>query len=350
MDKRSPSVKPLYSEAQLYAFARSALSLWGGNFSDLKLIKYRENAVFSVRRADRSRVALRIHRHGYHSEGAVRSELSWMQAIGAEDIRVPSVIPMMSGAISAMFDNDALPEPRLVDMIEWLDGDPVSAVTERANDLAVLLAVAHDAGALAARLHCHAAKWRPPLFFERPRWDADGLVGDSPLWGRFWDLPALSDDQKSLILSARAVAGGDLADVGETHDNFGLVHADLIPDNLLKHGQDLRPIDFDDCGYGWYMFDIATILFAYLDEPGYQQIEDALFAGYRSVDGRIALDRTTLPLFMMLRSFTYLGWIQTRSDTEISQSLAPMLIERACRLAARYLRGTPKAGLQTNCD
>ncbi|MGH6634027.1 MAG: phosphotransferase enzyme family protein, partial [Sphingopyxis sp.] len=136
--------------------------------------------------------------------------------------------------------------------------------------------------------------------------------------------------------------------MGEQDARFGLIHADLIPDNLLHHERMLRPIDFDDSGFGWHLFDIATILFAYLDEPFYESVEDALFAGYRSVRALDDSERARLPLFMLLRSLTYLGWIQTRADTAIAQDLAPLLIDRACRLATRYTQDKPAAATKAD--
>ena len=48
-----------------------------------------------------------------------------------------------------------------------------------------------------------------------------------------------------------------------TCDRYGLIHCDFLPENLLKDGKTLRIIDFDDCGYDWHLFDIATSMFAY---------------------------------------------------------------------------------------
>jgi hypothetical protein len=40
----------------------------------------------------------------------------------------------------------------------------------------------------------------------------------------------------------------------------------------------------------------------------------------------------------MLRGTTYLGWIHTRQGTPTAVEMAPMLIERACKLAREYLQ------------
>ena len=43
------------------------------------------------------------------------------------------------------------------------------------------------------------------------------------------------------------------------------------------------------------------------------------------------------PLFLFLRSTTYLGWVQTRPETQTAKELGPFLIDRACLVARRYL-------------
>ena len=76
--------------------------------------------------------------------------------------------------------------------------------------------------------------------------------------------------------------------------------------------QRLRLIDFDDAGFGWHMFELATALYFCLDDPRYEQIKAALLEGYHAVKPLSEADRRTLALFLMLRGTTYLGWIHTR--------------------------------------
>mgnify|MGYP001145899713 FL=1 len=131
----------------------------------------------------------------------------------------------------------------------------------------------------------------------------------------------------------------DLRRYGRSLGNFGMIHADLVPENLLLEGGELQLIDFDDAGFGWHMFELATALYFCLDDPRLAQIQAALLAGYDSVKPLSAADRAALPLFLALRGTTYLGWVHTRRNSETARELAPMLIERACTLAAAYLAG-----------
>ena len=71
------NLDPQKQAERLEAAGRQALKHWNINNAKMHLIKYRENAVFRVEQ-NGTRMALRLHRHGYHSDDELRSELQWM--------------------------------------------------------------------------------------------------------------------------------------------------------------------------------------------------------------------------------------------------------------------------------
>lgn len=46
--------------------------------------------------------------------------------------------------------------------------------------------------------------------------------------------------------------------LGKSHETFGLVHHDLHFNNLVFHGDQVSPIDFDDGGWGYFALDFAV--------------------------------------------------------------------------------------------
>jgi Ser/Thr protein kinase RdoA (MazF antagonist) len=192
-------------------------------------------------------------------------------------------------------------------------------------------------GVLAARLHNQAERWTPPTGFTRHAWDTDGLVGERPFWGRFWELAALTDEQRALIDRARARVRVDLNRLERTPRNYGLIHADFAPENLMVEGEKIRLLDFDDAGYGWHLFEIATSLYFHIGQPYFEAIQRAMLEGYRTERELSVEDEALLPLFYAARSFTYLGWVHTRQETQTARELTPMLVDLCCGAATRYL-------------
>jgi Ser/Thr protein kinase RdoA (MazF antagonist) len=323
--------------ARARKLARAAIALWDIEPGDIDPIKVRENAVFRVT-GPQGRAVLRVHRHGYHSDAALLSEFAWMRALESAGIAVPQVIPSRSGRDFERVEIAELPGPRQVDVLRWIDGRQLGSVEASLEGTSSFDADQYRTiGAIMARMHNQAAAWTIPLGFVRHRWDLEGLVGDHPLWGRFWELDALEEHQRRLLIAARAAVAHELEEFGTAADRYGLIHADLVPENVLVDDSNVRIIDFDDAGFGWHLFDIATSLYFVTGDANFRAARSALVEGYRSERAlpEEMLDR--LDTFLTARATTYLGWVHTRRGTETARDLTPFLVERACTVAERWL-------------
>jgi Ser/Thr protein kinase RdoA (MazF antagonist) len=318
---------------------RAALERWDLAVLGIEPIKVRENAVFKIE-TQVGRAVLRVHRDGYHSDAALRSEFVWMQALGAAGIPVPQVMRSRAGREFESIETADLQGPRQVDVIRWIDGRPLGSVeTSLQGDPETVAAQYRTIGAIMARMHNQSAAWRIPPGFARHSWDAAGLVGERPLWGPFWELSALDGGQRRLMLDTRDAVMRELQGFGTAPDRYGLIHADLVPENLLVNGDDVRVIDFDDAGFGWYLFDIATSLYFITGDPIYPVARAALIDGYRSERALTDAMLGHLGTFITARATTYLGWVHTRQGTETARELTPYLVERACAVAGNWLGG-----------
>jgi Ser/Thr protein kinase RdoA (MazF antagonist) len=116
-----------------------------------------------------------------------------------------------------------------------------------------------------------------------------------------------------------------------------LIHADLVPENILVDGDSLQVIDFDDAGYGWHLFEIATSLYFIRRDSIYVQAREAVIEGYRQQ--RMLPDEhlELLPMFLAARGTTYLGWVHTRAGEPAAAEMTPALIEMATAAAEDYL-------------
>ncbi|HWX37463.1 MAG TPA: phosphotransferase [Steroidobacteraceae bacterium] len=323
---------------EMQALATVALREWDLEVLNLAPLKVRENAVFRIDMAGGGRAVLRVHRSGYHSDEELDSEFVWMRALEAAGIPVPRVIRSRNGRNFEVIATRAGSDARQIDVFEWIDGRQLGSVESGVSGEGAALAEQyHMIGAIAARMHNHTTDWQQPRGFRRHAWDAAGLVGEQPFWGRFWDLAALSPGQKSLLLRARGKIAGELAAYGSSPDRYGLIHADLVPENLLVDGRRVQVIDFDDAGFGWHLFELATSLYFITGDGIYETAREALIRGYRSERALSDEALARLPLFLAARGTTYLGWVHTRQGSDTARELTPFLVERACAVAEDYL-------------
>jgi Ser/Thr protein kinase RdoA (MazF antagonist) len=232
--------------------ARRALSEF--DFSEratIRMINLSENATYLVEDPlERRQGVLRVHRENYHPAESIRSELQWLDALREEaGIRTPAVIPARDGRRVVSLEHAGT--ERHTVLFEVMGGiEP--------DEDAVGHADFHTLGALTARLHRHSRQWALPPGFTRFSWDWEHTLGPSPRWGRWQDGIGIGDAESALLSSASDLLETRLTEFGADSDRFGLVHADLRLANLLVDGEHVNVIDFDDCGFSWFLYDFGT--------------------------------------------------------------------------------------------
>ena len=294
------------------------------------LLSHRENAVFRVDdAATGARYVLRVHRPGYQNPRSIRSELAWMEALREAGVDTPAALPGSDGALVQSVAIAAISAPFDCDMLHWIDGVPPGA-----TDLAETYRLV---GSINAKMHRHVQGWTPPAGFERQVWDEDGMVGADPLWGDFADLEALSGDQRALLGEARDAVRQQLIAYGNTSDRYGLIHADVLPDNILVTRDGPMVIDFDDCGFGWFLYDYATCVSFHEGEASFAAVHDGWVAGYRSVAPLPPSFEDEALTFRLARYIVVLGWLHGRHDSPFAAEYTPRGIANACQLAREFL-------------
>lgn len=317
---------------ELTARARGALRYWNLPDQTPALLKYRENAVFRVTLADGGKAALRLHRPGYHSRAALASELAWMADLRRHGVAVPEPVPAQDGDLLVALDTSG-GELQFADLIGWVDGVPLGeSGRPLAQSRMELEGLFGAIGREMARMHVAADSFDLPDGFERPSWHEAGLLGEEPFWGRFWDCRSLTASDQVFLSDLRRELQERLTAISAPLDQ-GLIHADLVRENVFVRGSAVSFIDFDDCGFGFRLFDITTALLRNRREPDYSAIRDALLNGYAVVRPEMQKEFGHLPLFMLLRSLTYIGWAGARPDLPDNEERLRRYVAEARELA-----------------
>jgi len=320
-------------DAAAYDLAREAQRAWLCMGAPLQLIWRSENIVFGTILPSGAKAALRLHRPGYQDAQAIAAELAWSARLSDAGVAVAEPLPAASGAWVAPVGGC------VVSCLRWIEGRPLGEAVAPLADSAVL-ARAEDFGALIADLHNATDAGACPTPFPRPAWDAAALLGEAPRLGRFWEAPMLSPEEAEILHAAR-IKTLDLLPLAR---DFGPIHADTLRSNVMVTREGLRLIDFDDCGPGWRLYDLASALVQSWGDPLLAEHARRLVAGYRSrralPDDQLAL----LPLFLALRSFVSAAWVVSRAPQDHRRQRA--YAHRAVSLAKMLLAGgAPWEGL-----
>jgi len=205
-------------------------------------------------------------------------------------------------------------EPRFAGVTQWVEGELLSEHLGTGLGRKEREQRFHQIGAHAAKIHNQSSRWIAPQGFERHALDLDGLMGEAPFWGRFWEHEALSKEQRTLLLRVREKIGEALEEYGRTASNFSMIHADLHFENVLVHDGILTPIDFDDAGFGWHMYELAVAMFDEWGNPGFEAVKKAVLKGYRKHRPLTDQDASHLPLFLLIRGLALIGWVHQRPE------------------------------------
>jgi Ser/Thr protein kinase RdoA (MazF antagonist) len=312
--------------------ARHALPLFGlPTTSAIRLLNYSENATYLVTPpAPAPQRVLRINRPGYHPRAHILAELAWVQALRRDTpVLTAEPLPGLDGELVQHVWHPAVPEPRHCVLMSFLPGREPDE-TNRVAAFSLL-------GEITARLHLHAASWRPPAPVARHRWDFDAMLGDRPLWGRWQDGLGITPAKKKLLARAVAALRPRIEGIGESRARFGLVHADLRSANLLVHEGKVAAIDFDDCGFSWFIYDLAAALSFFETHADVPACIDAWLASYQKLRPLSRAELAAIPSFILLRRLLLVAWIGSHADTAQARAMGPAFTDDSCALAENYL-------------
>ena len=297
---------------------QTALARFGFDRARLRLLRHEHNTTFRVD-ADGSTFVLRIHRQGVHGPETISSELAWLRALTIDtDLGVPEPVTALDGSPVVLVADADGPEPLAAVLFRWQPG--------RFVDERLMPRHLRQVAELQAGLQRHAAGWDRPDGFVRPRVDTltsgakrrslapSGESGPHPTADDADACFALVDELLSrrdtaVVERALRVVWATTGGLAASPATSGLIHADLHYENFLFHGGRARAIDFDDCGWGAYLYDLAVTLWELEARDQYAELRDALLEGYAQHLPLPDNHHDLLNALFLLRRVQMLMWI-----------------------------------------
>ena len=270
---------------------------------------------------------LRLHRANYHTRRAIECELAWSAALTREGgVSTPQFFAGCNGdAIQTVYADELGGERHMV-MFAFLDGsepDPSQDLVKPFEQL----------GRIAAKTHNHSVRWRGPSPFVRPSWVEETVFGERATWGDWRAAPHIDWEVRAILERLETTVTDRLEAFGKPPERFGLIHADMRLTNLLINKGETRLIDFDDCGFGWFLYDFAASVSFMEEHPQVPALKQAWIQGYRSERQLSAADEREIETFVMFRRMALLAWLGSHGEVAKVQELAPTFAEGTAKLA-----------------
>lgn len=277
--------------------AERALAAFALSGAQREFLSYTNNVLYRVNDGQQMYV-LRVHRPGLKRLEWLQSELMWLQALCQAGISAPQPV---NGVHTGMLDGYA--GEVYCTLLRWIDGESIPTddlTTEHVETI----------GRYAAQLHNFSADYVPPSGFIRPNLDYAGLFGEQSPYYPGADAQAMIDRLGGEVIAAiMARVYEVMQTLDQLPDSFGMIHADLLPKNLLWNGDAIAAIDFDDSAFGYFLYDLAPILLGLKTRKDYDALVEALWTGYASQRALPADFRTMTETLVAGRYVASIRWV-----------------------------------------
>ncbi len=286
--------------------AQTALPDFGLTQSSIDLIQDFVNASFCIKQSD-VQWYLKLYNPTRHTTDAIESELFFVEALTETGFPAPRPLRSLNNQLVWTLAEGQYPEEYRIGIFSWVNGEMLQHEKKAEHY--------RNTGIMLAQLHYFSTTWPGSKELTRPNWNSEGVYGNSGPAGmdvqRAWE--NVSNELRSDLILTRESLQQAEASMGDGSDRYGLIHGDASFGNILFEKSQPTLIDFDDCGFGHYIFDLAVVLAGAWAKPGYPENRSALLEGYRSVRRLSDLEMNALPAAMAARAASMIFWAAAQS-------------------------------------
>ncbi|MGV9789035.1 phosphotransferase enzyme family protein [Streptomyces sp. NPDC003435] len=265
----------------------------------MEVQQYEDNAVWRVTPPGQKSYVARLSVREGRPARQQRSEMQWLENLAASrTVAVPVPVTASDGHYVIPIEVPGHTEPSTLALLHWLPGSAEPPIEQPA--------VAEAVGRTTAYLH-HNSATVPLTDFDRPVWDAQTILHEGHAITTTLGREQLGAEG---VAALRKITELITPALHEGPADRGRIHGDLHRENLI-HTDDgsVGVIDFDDCGTGHYLLDIATVLssvyrVAHETPSTYEAFAAQFMRGYAQVRPLPAgIDRLLEPYFLLRDAF-----------------------------------------------
>ena len=297
---------------RLRKLAETALPEYGLDGAKLTFQHYEGNAIFRVDLPDApveqdddvfvpNRYNLRLL--SMNDPEATAGELIWLAALQNEaGLPVPAPVPTLDGKLLTTRKTPGVPGGKVVSLMRWVDGKQLTQKSLRPHH-------ARAWGRLVAKLHQFAAGWTPPQGYIRFHWDWDGILGNGVLDEPVDELiVAMPDKYREPFEIISAETRSAMDELSKGPEVYGIVHIDMYLENVLFKSGKPRIIDFEDSGFGYYLYDLGIIFSQWMWNDEMAWFRPVFLEGYTEIRPLKDEQLKTIDLFIGTRFADFTLW------------------------------------------
>jgi len=307
---------------ELVFFSRVILANYVLEVDLIECVSFEYNTTMKVMATDGREFALRININSPRTTENLRAEIAWVQFLERDGrVRAPKMVPTKDGSyLTEIFHEKSGRTLRSV-LYQWIPGvEP----DEEEPELIQVEAMGRAMGLM----HNIATGFELPVDSNLPQlddvmwWTEDFLLSEKSV---------LDSDTKSLISKALTIIAAHVAQLYVGVKPV-LIHADLHGGNVLWNEDSLSVIDFDDCGIGLPIQDLATAKY-YLDT---QEQHAAFEKGYSSILPLPTMSSRDEAVLCLQRRIILLNYLYETSN-ESHREIIPEYLEESLSRIRTFL-------------
>lgn len=281
--------------------------------------------------SDARKRVMRVARPGYHTLEELESEIRWVEKIWEE-----KVVPVARPVRNRCGDGVTVSASFSCVMFEFIPGH----APDPKHD-ACALDDFREIGRMAAKLHEQVICWPEAEKLCRPQWDYEHMLGAKDCS----ETGGCAGNWMKLVFRSSSVSvkkSGKIWSIMEKKGRImGLIHSDLRAANLLKDEHCIHAIDFDDSGFGWFLYDAAAaISFVEYDKRAGEWLSSWV-NGYREVRPLSPEEAHLIPTFVMARRIQLMAWITSHDDSDPVKVYYRGFAGETVKMGERFLLGNP---------
>jgi len=313
---------------RLRRVAEIALSRYDIGPYRLKKLGYLMNCSFRVE-ASAGRFLLRVASGENNSPKAVDAEGAYLEELGRNTrLRLPVPVSAVDGSRCQVVTVEGVPEGQVCALFRWVEG----RVLSKHLSMRAFTAVARSLG----ELHQFSESYRTGPRFVRYRYDWQNYF--AYMWQQISpENPALKTGDWDVLGQVEERGRKVLDGLGKRRKVYGMIHGDFYHSNYVFNRGEVGIIDFDWCGLGFYLFDIANAVIGLPTGAAGPEMRSAFLEEYSSVRPDVLCHLDLIDDFIAVRFFIWLiYWLGNSEHPRIGVNV-PGFVSQVVPLLRGYL-------------